>query len=236
MNYAWNFGDLLEYLPLWWRGLTTTLFLSASSIVLGSLLALALFVFKKSKYRLLRLLATSYIDTFRALPVFVLLSLLFFVAPIVIGLRLSAWQCCVIGFSMNLAPFAAECIRAGIESIPAVQYESAKVLGMTHQDIFRYIIAPQAVQRIIPPLLGEYITTIKLTSLAGVIGVEEIWNIGGQIVSRTSLTIEARIVAALLYIAIILPLIWWLNKLENTHTLRGSIGYYDPNTPHVHSG
>jgi His/Glu/Gln/Arg/opine family amino acid ABC transporter permease subunit len=226
--YNWNFTDLDQYASLWGRGLLNTLWLSAGSIALGTVLAGALYTVRRSRITLIRGVAVAYTDVFRALPVFVLLSLIFFVLPILTGWRISAWQCAFLAFSLNLAPFVAEVVRGGIESVPLVQYESGKVLGLTDRQTFRHIIAPQALQRIIPPLLGEWITTIKLTSLASVIGVQEIWNVGGQIVSRTSLTIEARIVAAGLYLLIILPLIWLLTLLERRHGLRGVVASLSP--------
>jgi polar amino acid transport system permease protein len=228
VNYAWNFSSLSSYVPLWWRGLQTTCLLSLAAIIAGSVLAVMILAARRSPYRLVNRSARLYIDIFRALPVFVLLSLIFFVVPIITGVRLSAWQSALWAFALNLAPFVTECIRAGFDSVPLVQFESGKVLGLSHRQIFRYIIAPQAAQRIIPSLLGEYITTIKLTSLASVIGVEEIWNVGGQIVSRTSLTIEARLVSSLLYVAIILPLIWWLKRLEKRLGTRGLVAGLNP--------
>lgn len=228
MTYTWNFQDLLQYFDLWKRGLWNTFALSFSSIALGTILSLIVFSARRSRLRMWVWLARTYTDLFRALPVFVLLSLVFFVAPILTGWRISAWQSALVAFALNLAPFVAECIRAGLESVPTVQYESGKVLGLTDRQIFRHIIAPQAAQRIIPSLLGEYITTIKLTSLASVVGVEEIWNVGGQIVSRTSLTIEARIASACLYLIIILPLIWAVSHLERRYGVRGVLGNLRP--------
>ena len=228
MAYQWNFEDLTQYSALWGRGLANTLLLSAGSIALGTVLSAGLYLGRRSRLRVVRGLAVAYTDVFRALPVFVLLSLIFFVLPILTGWRMSAWQCAFLAFSLNLAPFVAEVVRGGVESVPLVQYESGKVLGLSDRQIVRHIIAPQALQRIIPPLLGEWITTIKLTSLASVIGVQEIWNVGGQIVSRTSLTIEARIVAAGLYLLIILPLIWALAWLERRFGLRGVVANLTP--------
>jgi His/Glu/Gln/Arg/opine family amino acid ABC transporter permease subunit len=228
VDYNWNFSGLSQYAPLWGQGLLNTLLLSMCSIALGTVLAAALYVARRSRHSWIRGVALAYTDVFRALPVFVLLSLIFFVMPILTGWRISAWQCAFFAFSFNLAPFVAEVIRGGIESVPAAQYESGKVLGLRDREIFRYIIAPQALQRIIPPLLGEWITTIKLTSIASVIGVQEIWNVGGQIVSRTSLTIEARIVTAGLYLLIIMPLIWLLTWLERRHGLRGVMASIGP--------
>jgi polar amino acid transport system permease protein len=146
---------------------------------------------------------------------------LYFCLPIFTGIRITAFQTAFLALTLNLAPFAAECIRSGVDSISTIQYDSAYVLGFTGWNRTRYVIGPQAIRRIIPPLIGEYITTLKLTSLAATIGVAEIWNATGQVVTATSLPLEARIVGALLYVAIILPLLWLFAWLERKFKVKG---------------
>jgi ABC-type amino acid transport system permease subunit len=130
-------------------------------------------------------------------------------------------QTALIGLTLNLAPFAAECIRGGIESIPNIQYQSARVLGFSGWNLAYYIIGPQAIRRIIPPLVSQYITTLKLSSLAATIGVTELWNVTSQVVTATSLPLEARLVGAGLYLAIILPFVWLAIWLEKKFQVKG---------------
>lgn len=221
MHYQWNFEALLNYWELWIRGVTTTILLSLPVILAGTLLGGSLVAGLKSQFPIVRLLCRAYVDFFRALPALVLMGTLYFCLPIFTGIRITAFQTAFLALTLNLAPFAAECIRSGVDSISTIQYDSAYVLGFTGWNRTRYVIGPQAIRRIIPPLIGEYITTLKLTSLAATIGVAEIWNATGQVVTATSLPLEARIVGALLYVAIILPLLWLFAWLERKFKVKG---------------
>lgn len=215
MTYSWNFEPIWQFSHAWARGLFNTIWLAVLIVVFGTLLALVLVSSLKSRNRLLITLARVYIDLFRAIPALVLLGTLFFVLPIFVGLRLSPFQVAVIGLTLNLAPFVAEVIRSAVDSVPSIQYDSALVMGFRGWKRDYYIIAPQVLQRLLPPLVGEYVTTLKLTSLAATIGVEELWNVTSQITTQTSLPLETRIVGATLYVAVILPLLilsFWLER------------------------
>lgn len=221
VSYEWDFLTALGYGKLWLRGLFYTVGLSAAVIPIGTLLAALLTVGHRSPFTPLRLACRAYIDVFRAIPALVLLVTLYFTLPLLIGVRLTPFVTALVGLSLNLAPFAAECIRAGVDSVPTIQYESATVMGFRGWQLYYYIIGPQAVRRIVPPLAGQYITTIKLTSLAAVIGVPEIWNVTGQVVINTSLPLEARLVGTGLYVALIMPLLWLLYFVERRYEVRG---------------
>lgn len=223
MHYSWHWAELLGYWSLFARGLWLTLVVGLLSILVGTLLACIIVTLGRSRTKPFRWLSKAYTDVFRALPVFVLLGLTYFVLPMLIEVRLSPFVAAVISFSLNLAPFAAECIRAGIDAVPRIQYESARALGLSRSEALRFVVVPQALQHILPPLLGQYVTTIKLTSLAGAIGVMELWNTSGQVVARTSLPLEARLAASLLYVALLLPLIWGVGCLEQKAGLRGAL-------------
>jgi len=221
MHYQWNFETLLNYWDLWIRGVATTILLSLPVILAGTILGSGLVAGLKSRFPVVRFFCRGYVDFFRALPALVLMGTLYFCLPIFTGIRITAFQTAFLALTLNLAPFAAECIRSGVDSVSTIQYDSAYVLGFTGWKRTRYVIGPQAIRRIIPPLLGEYITTLKLTSLAATIGVAEIWNATGQVVTATSLPLEARIVGALLYVAIILPLLWIFMWLERRFKVKG---------------
>lgn len=210
-----NFGDL------WWRGLSATFFLSAGSIGMGTLLALIFVIGVKSRYFLVKHSANFLLDLLRAIPALVLIGTMFFLLPAATGWRISPLTIALIALSLNLSPFAAECIRSGIESVPTIQYESGLLAGFTGWKLNYYIIGPQAIRRIIPPLSGQWVTTIKLSSLAATIGVPEIWHVTGQVVTNTSLPIESRLFGALLYIALILPLLWLLRYFEHRFHVLG---------------
>lgn len=198
-----------------------TIGLSLSVIIVGSILGGALVSGLKSRVRLARVVCRAYVDVARAIPALVLIGTLYFCLPIVLNIRVTAVQSTFIALTLNLAPFVAECIRGGIESIPTSQYESACVMGFDGWRRTRYIIGPQVIRRVLPSLVGEYATTLKLTSLAATIGVPEIWHVTSQVITATSLPLEARIVGASLYVVITLPLLWISLVLEHKFNVRG---------------
>lgn len=221
MSYHWNFETLLQFWRLWCRGLWNTFSLAVIAIVLGTLLALLVVTALYSKFKVVRIIARVYVDLFRAIPALVLLGTLYFTLPILLGLRLGAFQTAVIGLTLNLAPFVVECIRSAIESIPQIQYDSATVMGFRGWRRSYYIVGPQVFRRLLPPVVGQYTTTMKLTSLAATIGVEDLWNSTSQITTLTSLPLEAKIAGAALYVVIILPLLWVAIWLEHRSGIKG---------------
>lgn len=215
MTYQWHFESLIQFWHLWVSGLLSTIYLAVLSIVMGTAIGLLVAVGLNARSPFLRALVRGYVDLFRAIPVLVLLGTLYFCLPIVIRLRMGQFGIAVIAMTLNLAPFVAECIRSAMQSVPRIQYDSAFVFGFHGWKLGYYIIWPQVLRRLIPPLVGQYITTLKLTSLAATIGVQELWNITSQITTLTSLPLEAKLAGAGLYVAIIFPLLWlsyWLER------------------------
>lgn len=224
MDYAWDFFFLRQFGELWARGVYVTLLLSVTSIGAGTALGLFL-LFGLSRRgmagALLRIPCRLYTDVFRAIPALVLMGTIYLCAPILVGATPSPFQTAWIALALNLAPFASEVVRAGIDSVPTVQYESARLIGFRGWRLAYYIIGPQALKRILPPLVGQYVTTLKLSSLAATIGVVEIWNVTGQVVTATSRPVEARLVGAVLYCLILLPSLWCVTWLEKRYEVVG---------------
>lgn len=222
LAYSWNFGSLANYIDLWSNGVLLTLSLSAGIIFLGTLLGCLLVVGLKSNIKPIIWISRLYIDLFRAIPALVLLGTMYFLLPSLLGgIVLDATTIALIVLSINLAPFAAECIRAGFESVPTIQYESARVLGFKGWHLLYFIIMPQVVRRVLPPLSGQWVTSLKLTSLAATIGVPEIWHVTGVVVTDTSLPLEARLIGAGLYVSIILPCLLGVLWLERRFNVKG---------------
>lgn len=221
MEYAFDFSFAPRYIHVWSKGLFVTVLLSAAVVAVGTCLGGVLVIARKARWWIVRAGAQLYIDVMRAVPALVLLGTTFFCVPILTGWRMSPIATAFLALSLNLSPFAAECIRAGIESIPRVQYDSARVIGFRGWRLYYWIIGPQAVRRTIPALAGQWVTSMKLTSLAATIGVPEIWHVTGQVVTDTSQPIEARIVGALLYVAFVLPALWGVTFLERSFDIKG---------------
>jgi polar amino acid transport system permease protein len=160
--YHWDFRWVWTYRDALWSALLVTVELNLLVIVIGSLLGLVLALVRRSHLRTLRWTAVIYIDLFRTLPVLVLLIWFFFCVPVLLGgIGLSPMFCAVTVLSLNLSVFTAEIVRAGIEGVPALHVESAQGCGLSRTKTFRYVILPIAVRDMVPPLVGQYINSIK---------------------------------------------------------------------------
>jgi len=130
----------------------------------------------------------------------------FFCVPVLFGgLRISAFTSAVVVLSLNLSAFVAEIIRAGLNGVPRIHIESARAVGLSSLQTVRYVTLPIASRLVLPPLIGQYINTVKLSVLASVIAVPELLNRTTDIISQTYRPLEFYTVLALLFLIILLP-------------------------------
>jgi polar amino acid transport system permease protein len=196
-----------------------TILYTLMSFAIGLVLALALALMKLSSIKPYRAFAIGYIELFRGLPALITLILIGFGIPIAFEFRIPGGRvgAGVLGLSIVAGAYMAETIRAGIEAVPRGQTEAARSLGMSANRTMFTIILPQAFRIIIPPLTTEMVLLIKDTSLFFVLGTtpltKELTKFARdfmvEIRNATPLT-----VAALVYLAITLPLTWLVARLE----------------------
>ncbi|MGC1307357.1 MAG: amino acid ABC transporter permease, partial [Phormidesmis sp.] len=172
-----SLGFVIAALPALLQGALITLQLTAVAVLLGSIGGIALGIARLSKIWLIRLAARVYIDFFRGTPLLVQLFMIYFgVPPLVrsigIDFTFNQWSAAVVGLSLNSAAYLAEIVRAGIQSIEAGQKEASESLGLGPAQTMRYVVFPQALRRMIPPLGNEFITLLKDTSLVAIIGYQ----------------------------------------------------------------
>jgi His/Glu/Gln/Arg/opine family amino acid ABC transporter permease subunit len=167
--------------------------------------------------RVVRAPARTYINFFRGTPLIWQLSVFYFGFSIGLGFRLSAFTTAMIVFALNTAAYAAEVFRAGIQSIERGQMEAARSLGLTYMQSMRYAIVPQAIRRVIPPLMNEFVILIKDTSLVVVLGLLEreydLFTVARQGYSET-FNATLFVGAAIGYLIVTLPLIGAVNAVE----------------------
>jgi polar amino acid transport system permease protein len=155
----------------------------------------------------------AYVDFFRAFPPLVLLMFVHFGLPFA-GIDFPAIVSVAIAFTLNTSSYYGEVFRAGLESVPRGQAEAARSTGLTRFQTLAYVVVPQAVRNVLPDLLGNTLEVVKLTSLASVVAVTELtYNArGAQALLFNPTPI---VLAALMYLALLWPLVRLLSRLEH---------------------
>lgn len=198
-------------------GAKNTLILALSSEFLGIVLGLLLAIFAISKRAVVRAPARVYINFFRGTPLLWQLSFIGIGIPLALGLDISTYTAAIIALSLNMGAYSAEVFRAGIQSIERGQLEAARGLGMSYGQAMRYSIVPQAVRRVIPPLMNEFVILVKDTSLVLFLGLaageRDLLSVASQGFGNT-FNATFFIYAALGYLAICLPAIRLVNAVE----------------------
>jgi polar amino acid transport system permease protein len=215
LDTFWNWPVLRDSLPLLLQGLGVTVMLGAASIAIGFAGGLALCLVRLYAARPLRAAARLYIDVLRSIPLLVLLVLVYYALPFV-GLRLSSFAAATTALSMVACAYTAEILRAGIEAIPRGQSEAAAALGLGFYDTQRHVILPQALRIVVPPLTSNCINVLKDTALASVVAMPELLKQATQ-AQALSANPSPLIGAALLYLALLLPLVRLVGTVEARH-------------------
>lgn len=193
-----NFQFLTKYYPFYIQGIGVTLLLAFLTIVFGTLLGLFISILKISKYKILRFIASVYVEIIRGTPLLVQLIIIHYGFKI----NLTEITSATIALSVNSAAYIAEIIRAGIISVNKGQMEAARSLGMNSFQSMKLIIIPQAIKNILPALANEFVVLIKESAIVSYIGLADIMYRANQIRSLTYLTLEPLLVAAVIYFII----------------------------------
>jgi len=207
-----NFSVLLEYWPAIVAGLQMTIKISALSILCGTLMGLAGALAKVSRLRLLRAAGVLYVEWIRNTPL--LIQILFIYFGLGVFLPLTPFTASVFALSLFSGAYITEIIRAGIESIQKGQREAALSLGMTDRQAMFLVILPQAVRRILPPLVGQFISLTKDSSLVSVIAVSELTYVAKNIVTVTFRAFEVWLAIAGFYFVLSFALSYSIRNLE----------------------
>jgi polar amino acid transport system permease protein len=205
IDVFFNWDILVRSVPILLRGLGNTLMLGVTVIVLGSLLGVGVCLVRLYAWRPLRLLAVLYIDVVRAMPVLVLLILIYYALPFV-GLVLSSFQAAAAALSIAMAAYTAEVVRAGILSVPRGQFEASNALGLGFWHTMRKVILPQALRLVTPPHVSNCVSVMKDTALASVVAMTDLLK---QATDAQALFANPTplIGAAIIYVILLWPLV-----------------------------
>ena len=204
----------IEFLPILLQGAFVTVQVTVLSFALSSVIGLVFALMKLSHWRPVALTAGTLVNVIRGLPIIVQLFYIYFVLP-EFGIQLSAFQAGVIGLGIAYSAYQAENFRAGIEAVDHGQLEAAQAIGMRMPLVMRRVILPQAFRIALPPYANTLVMMLKDSSLVSTITVAEMTRAGQLIASSTFQNMTVYTLVALLYLAMSLPLVWILRRLEH---------------------
>lgn len=211
--YHWNWGGIWTYRARFVEGWLTTLGLSAVALVLSAGIGLAAALGRRSRFLPFRQAALVYVEGIRGTPLLVQILIFYYVVANTLGVH-DRFVAGVWILSLFAGAYISEIIRSGIESIGASQLESARAIGLTPAQIYRFVIFPQAIRQMLPPLSGQFVSLVKDSSLLSIISIGEFTLNAQQVNSYTYSTLESYLPLALGYLIVTLPLSWISRALE----------------------
>ncbi|HEY0276534.1 MAG TPA: amino acid ABC transporter permease [Paenirhodobacter sp.] len=195
------------------QGLGVTIGITVAAMILSALIGFVVAMLSISRFRGVRVLSYGYIQVFRGIPALAQLFIIYF-GLTRMGIRLDSFTSAVIGLSTGGGAIVAETLRAGLAAVPAGQMEAAVALGSTRFQAVRLIILPQAAPLVLAPLSDFFVTLMKVTAVASAVAAPEI-TFQAKLVAQNSLqSTEAYLVLAAIYLAMGLPLVVFLDRLE----------------------
>jgi His/Glu/Gln/Arg/opine family amino acid ABC transporter permease subunit len=212
MDFEWSLFS--ASIPSLLRGAEMTAILSVISLVFALLIGIAAALLRATNLPALVWPIAAWTTFVRGMPLLVTLLFLYYGLPS-IGILLSSFSVAIIALSITTGAFVTEIVRAGVESIDHGQMRAAKSLGMSWALGMRYIILPQALRRVLPPLTNEAITLIKSTALVSVIAIPDLLRAGTDIMTWKANTFSPFVGVALIYLCMTLPLVALNSWLEN---------------------
>jgi polar amino acid transport system permease protein len=212
LDTFFNWTVFQDSLPLLLLGLTTTLSLGVTSILIGLVTGLFLALIRMYAPAPAALLAVAYIDLFRAIPILVLLVLIYYALPFV-GLRLSPFAAATSALSLVSCAYAAEIFRAGIQAVPSGQFEASRALGLRYWSMMTFVILPQSFRIVIPPITNNCINVMKDTALASVVAMPDLLKQATQ-AQALAANPTPLVGAALIYLLMLLPMVRIVGTLE----------------------
>ena len=207
------FQRLIEIYPFFLKGLWMTVAVSGISLILGTIFGLLLGIVRASNNKLLVGVIGIYVALIRGTPFVVQIFIVFFILP-EWGIQLDAFPAAILSLTILGTAFICEIVAGGIKAVPRGQWEAASSSGLNLVQQLRYVIVPQSMQTILPPLVGQYVLLIKDSSVVSVIGVVELTRVGWVTVNRIPEGLMVFSLVGILYFAISYPLIRLSNRLE----------------------
>ncbi len=217
----WNWQVVHDVLPQMLQGLVITIEATFIGALLAYVLGLALAILRMSKSRVISL-STYWISEFiRRTPLLVQLYFLFYVLPD-LGVFLSPLAAGILGLGLHFSTYTSEVFRAGIENVPQGQWEASKSLNYSRYQTMRYVILPQAIPPMIPPLANYLITMFKETPLLSAITVVELFNAANIYSNSHYKYLEPMTLVGVFFLIVSVPSAYFAMWLEKKYQRRSS--------------
>ncbi|MBZ4660307.1 MAG: amino acid transporter permease [Desulfacinum sp.] len=211
--WLYYFQQLVQTFPFFLKGLWMTVAVSGLSLILGTIIGFAAGIVRASRVPVLGKLLFAYVDFMRGTPFLVQVFIIFFILP-EWGIQLEAFTAAVLSLTLYAGAYICEIVSGGISAVPPGQTEAAKASGLSWFQRMRYVVMPQAMKTILPPLVGQYVLLIKDSSVVSVIGVTDVTRVGWFTVQRIPEGLMVFGLVGILYFVVCYPLIRLANQLE----------------------
>ncbi len=205
LHYGWNWPAIWAYRQKFVQGWLMTVAISAAALLVSVFIGVVTALARRARFLPLRYAAALYVEAVRGTPLLVQILILFYVVANAVGVE-NRYVVGVLTLSLFAGAYLAEMVRAGIESIRDSQLESARAIGLTRGQTYRYVIFPQVVRQLIPPLTGQFASIIKDSSLLSIIALNEFTLNAQEVNAFTYSTLESYLPLAAGYLLLTLPI------------------------------
>ena len=202
------------------QGAGVSLLLALGALIFGMIIGVIMAAGKLSKIKIFNWLATIYVEVLRGTPMLLQILFFFLGVPVLIRMmtgvrvRMDVYMVALVALSLNSGAYQTELIRSGIQGVDKGQWEACETLGITYWPMMFKVILPQAFKRIIPPMVSEFITLIKDTSLASCIATSELMYNAQVLGANYYNYLYPLLIAAVMYLCMTVFISWLARKLE----------------------
>lgn len=202
-----------QYWPLLLEGFVNTIIASIIALVFSLIIGTIMGMMQVSESKLLRGIANVYVEFFRNIPLLVIVMFFYVVVPMYF-VNISGFWAGTIGLTIYTSSFIADNVRAGILTVPDGQMEAGLAQGLKPINVMRYIILPQAVRIVIPPLGNQFINLVKNSSILAMVAGLDLMYFGDLVAMETFNTLDTYVVVGAMYLLITLPLTYVVQQIE----------------------
>lgn len=232
MDFSQMFSNIVMLISKYWHiylveGITNTLYLTFIAVIFGAILGSVVAVLKMSRFKIVRFIASVYIEIIRGTPILLQLYIFYFVLPELLSfLDFDDFTWVAIALSINSAAYVSEVIRSGIQAVDKGQTEASRSLGLSSSQTMLSIILPQAIRNILPALGNEFIMILKETSLASTFFIGDLMTAHKVVTGAHYLPLESLTIVGIIYLCLTFPLsklvAWFERKMSTDKSYRSN--------------